>query len=109
MFNLTFQERKVVLFLIIIFFVGITLNFLTKKYSHIEFLGFFNSDIGKVNLNKATKEILLGIPGIGEKLAGRIIEYRNLKGGFKDTEELKNIKGIGDSKYKRIKDYFITE
>lgn len=109
MFNLTFQERKVILFLLIIFFVGLSLNFLAKRYSHIKFIGFVNSDIGKVNLNRAEKEVLLDIPGIGEKLAGRIIEYRNLKGKFKDIEELKNIRGISDSKYEKIKNYFTTE
>lgn len=109
MFNLTTQERKVILFLLIVFLTGIGINFLTKRYSHFKFIGYISSDIGKINLNRATKEMLLDIPGIGEKLAERIIEYRIDKGRFKDIEELKNIKGIGNSKYEQIKDYFLIE
>jgi competence protein ComEA len=89
--------------------LGVGVNFLVKSYSKIKFIGYISSDIGKINLNIATKEMLLDLPGIGERLAERIIEYRNNKGEFKDIEELKNIKGIGEAKYEEIKDYFLIE
>ena len=44
------------------------------------------------------------LPGIGEKTALKIIEYRNKYGGFKSIDEIKNISGIGDKKYAKIKD-----
>lgn len=59
----------------------------------------------KVNINKASKEELKKIPGIGEVLASRIIEYREKVGGFKSIEELKNVKGIGEKKFEAIKPY----
>lgn len=61
---------------------------------------------GKVNLNTARrKELTEGIPGVGEKLASRIISYRETYGGFKSTEEIMNIKGIGEKLFEKIKDY----
>lgn len=57
-----------------------------------------------VNLNTATKEELMSLSNIGESKADLIIEYRN-KSKFKSIEELKNVKGIGDSIYDKIKDF----
>ena len=50
----------------------------------------------KVNINTASKEELIGLNGIGEVLADRIIEYREANGGYKDVRELTNVKGIGE-------------
>lgn len=58
----------------------------------------------KVNINTADEKELDTLPGIGPAMAKAIIYYRNNNGGFKNIEELKNIKGIGDSKYKKIED-----
>ncbi len=61
---------------------------------------------GKVNLNTAKREELIeGIPGVGKKLAGRIVAYRETYGGFKSTEEIMNIKGIGEKLFEKVKDY----
>ena len=61
----------------------------------------------EVNINKATETELQSLPGIGASLASRIIEYRNQNGKFSKIEDIKNVNGIGDSKYENIKD-FIT-
>ncbi len=58
----------------------------------------------KVNINTANKEELDTLPGIGEATAGKIIDYRNKNGKFKTKEEIKEVSGIGDSKYEQIKD-----
>ena len=55
-----------------------------------------------ISLNTATKEDLMRLPEIGEKTAQRILDYRDSQGGFRSPEELKSIKGIGDSIYERI-------
>ena len=57
----------------------------------------------KVNINTATKEELDTLPGIGESTANKIISYREEKGDFKSIEEIKEVSGIGDSKYEQIK------
>lgn len=59
---------------------------------------------GKVNINSANQTELEDLKGIGPSLAGRIIEYRETNGKFQKIEEIQNVKGIGDSKYRNIKD-----
>ena len=63
-----------------------------------------NSADGKVNINTATKEELESIPNIGESKANKIIEYRE-NNEFSSIEDIKNVNGIGDSLYEKIKDY----
>ena len=57
-----------------------------------------------VNINKATQAELENLPGIGPAIATRIIEYRNENGKFSSIDDIKNVKGIGDAKYEKIKD-----
>ena len=109
MLNLTQEERKVMLFLVAIALVGIGGNFLVKQFSTAKSIAFFNQDLGKINLNSADKKLLMGISGIGEKLAGRIIVYRREHAGFSDVDELKAIKGITDSKFAKIKEYLTVK
>jgi competence protein ComEA len=56
-----------------------------------------------VNLNSATSAQIATLPGIGEKAAQRIIEYREKNGGFKKVEELMNVKGIGEKSFLKLK------
>lgn len=58
----------------------------------------------KVNINTANKEKLATLPGIGEGTAEKIIEYRSKIGKFKTIDEIKKIPGIGESKFKSLKD-----
>ena len=58
-----------------------------------------------VNINKATQTELETLPGIGPSLATKIIEYRESNGKFSKKEDIKNVTGIGDSKYANIKDF----
>ena len=63
-----------------------------------------NSRGSIVNINTANETELEELPGIGASIAGRIIEYRNKNGKFKSIEDIKNVTGIGDSKFEKIKD-----
>ena len=58
----------------------------------------------KINMNKASITELKQITGIGESTANKIIDYRDNVGKFKKIEDIKEVKGIGDSKYESIKD-----
>lgn len=57
-----------------------------------------------VDLNRATERQLDGLPGIGPVLAGRIVEYRQRKGGFRSVTELRTVSGIGEKRYVALKD-----
>ncbi len=60
---------------------------------------------GLVNINKATQdELSERLKGIGTVVAKRIVDYREKNGGFSTIEELKNVKGIGDKVFEKIKD-----
>jgi len=56
-----------------------------------------------ININKATQTELESLPGIGPSIALKIINYRNENGKFSSIEDLKNVSGIGESKYENIK------
>lgn len=56
-----------------------------------------------VNLNTATAEQLESLPGVGARMAQRILEYREKHGGFKKVEELMNVKGIGERSFLRLR------
>jgi len=60
---------------------------------------------GKVNINTATVEQLQTLPGVGQKLAARILEYRQKSGGFKATQEIVNVKGLGEKNFQKIQGY----
>lgn len=66
-----------------------------------------NSD--KLNLNTATKEELINLPGIGPSLADAIIAYREEREGFYSIYELETISGIGDKKIQQIEDLICAE
>ena len=57
------------------------------------------------NINSASKIELMELPGIGETLAERIVQYRKENGPFSSVEEIKLVSGIGESLYKKIKAY----
>ncbi len=104
MFGLTQEERKVVIFLAAIALLGLTVNFLAKKNSSLKSWVYVNENLGKLNLNHTDKEALVNLPGIGEKLAQRILDYRAQNGGFKSLEDLKKIKGITGYRYQKLKE-----
>lgn len=59
---------------------------------------------GLINLNTATAEQLMTLPGIGEARAADILAYRAKIGQFTDIEELMNVTGIGEARFERVKD-----
>lgn len=62
----------------------------------------------KININTATKDMLTSIPGVGSKMADKIIKYRQ-EHPFNSVDELLNITGIGKKKFEEIKLYITTD
>ena len=61
-----------------------------------------------LDINRASMEDFCLIPGIGESLAREIVIYRERRKGFRSIEELKNVKGIGETKWKNFKTFFFV-
>ena len=56
-----------------------------------------------VNINTASKDELIALPGIGPAKAQAIVDYRNANGRFKSLEDLKKVNGIGDATFDKLK------
>ena len=106
---LTENEQKVLLFLVVLAFIGLAARytFLNAQddVAATDSLNFEKDYEIKYDLNSATKEELITIPGIGEKRALDILSYRD-ESGFKSKQDLMNVKGIGNATYKKIENYF---
>ena len=94
---------------------GIGKKTLVKMLPYLEMIGdsteiqaFLSPDsvsiAEKININNASLLELISLPGIGEKRAQAIIEYREKIGGFKSKEDIKKVRGIGEGIYTKIKD-----
>ena len=57
-----------------------------------------------ININTADAKELEKLPGVGRVIAKRIVEYRRENGYFNDKKDIMNVRGIGEKKYKLIKD-----
>ena len=62
-----------------------------------------NGSSGMVNINTADKDELMTLPGIGETRAEAIIRYRNAHGEFKSIDDIKNITGIKEGIFEKIR------
>ena len=59
---------------------------------------------GKININQADSSALQEIPGVGPATADKIIQYREANGRFQSIEDIKNVNGIGDKTFEKMKD-----
>ena len=59
----------------------------------------------KIDINRAEPWLLQALPGIGEVLAQRIVDYRSENGPFRTIEDLLKVSGIGEATFEKIKDY----
>ena len=57
-----------------------------------------------VNLNTSSAAQIASLPGIGDKTAELIVQYREKNGPFKKIEEIMNVKGVGEKSFLRIRD-----
>lgn len=119
MFNFTKEEKIALLFLSICFLLGIVVSYL-KQCHFLDFINYddklkhvvVSKDVDRaikqaktVNINTASKKELTLLPGIGPSTAEKIIIYRNQYGFFNSLDELKAVKGIGDKKIERLREF----
>jgi competence protein ComEA len=66
--------------------------------------GSSGDEAGIVNINTASETELDKLPGVGPATAKKILDYREQNGGFESIDQLKDVPGIGDSKFEQLKD-----
>lgn len=77
----------------------------TEKYTPSQGKTTSKAVTGKVNINTATaQELDSGLPEVGSIMAQRIVDYREKNGKFKAIEEIKNVSGIGDKTFEKLRD-----
>jgi competence ComEA-like helix-hairpin-helix protein len=121
-FNLTRHEKLIIIFLAATALIGFGVLRIKEEGRKVDVkLQPSNITHGKidveelvreaknVNINSADIKVISTLPGIGPKLAQRIIEYRIKNGPFKDKETLKNVPGIGPRKFLDIEKFIVLE
>ena len=91
----------------------ITLQQATMPASYIQDtenadLNTANDTFGKININTASPALLASLPGIGDSIAQRIVDHRELNGPFAEPSDITNVEGIGEKRFSQIKDYITT-
>jgi competence protein ComEA len=124
---LTSVERKVILFLAGAFLIGSGLRLYSAMYPERAAHDYRESDSTfaalsqrpvetskqtpsfAVNINTATKEELMALPGVGEVMAERIMLYRQDVGPFTSINDLMKVKGIGHKRLEQLKPHITVE
>ncbi|MFH1753006.1 MAG: ComEA family DNA-binding protein [Candidatus Omnitrophota bacterium] len=114
MLDLTREEKFVIIFVIASLLAGSCVTYYKNRPGcHPEEQGDLLSpkDISRkvVNINTADINALISVKGIGVKTAERIVDYRQVNGGFFSKEDIMNIRGIGPSKYEALRDQISAE
>lgn len=122
MFNLTTQEKKVLIALSIFVILGLAVlgyrNYIARPQFKIVHTELKSTEVDyealikqkrTVNINTADANTLETLPNIGPKLAKEIVDYRSAHGPFVLKEDLTKVKGIGTNKFDEIKDLITLE
>jgi len=112
MFDLEKRERSILLILLAILVVGLVYGYYQKRPAYVDVKSDNfaytaedpSNDRPRININESDSAGLMRLKGVGNILAGRIIEYRSTNGDFRSVEDLKKVKGIGQKLYEKIKD-----
>lgn len=72
-------------------------------------VGMSSTEKELIDLNKATREELITVPGIGPQTAENILNYREESGSFKSVDDLLNVNRIGEKTLEKLKGYFVVK
>jgi comEA protein len=127
---LTRTEKRVILFLVCTLLIGAGIRFYQQAFPAPSRFDYRTSDstfsslsaetaddssnssnetAGVLNINTATKQELMELPGIGEVIANRIIHHRQESGAFTSVEDLRAVKGMSGKKLERLKPLITTQ
>lgn len=99
------SERRVIIFIVTVLLLGSVMGiFYPVPKEKTEKLTSF-----PININSAKTEELVLLPGIGDVIAKRILDYRSQNNGFKSKDEIMQVKGIGRVKFEKMKDKICVE
>jgi competence ComEA-like helix-hairpin-helix protein len=113
-FEFSRKESLAVFFLITTLLIGTGIKYATDQHWWLPETEVVDTDPEsiklKIDLNRAEWYELIILPGIGEKKARAIVEYRKRAGGFKTIEQLCGVNGIGERTVRRFEDLvFVNE
>lgn len=122
MFDLTKQEKLILIFLTSTLITGLGVSTYKKSQQNIKLqvqpykinttrkeADKFIEEYSHININSLTIEELTRLPGVGDKIAARIMDYHKTHGPFRAKEELMQVKGIGEKKFEKIKELIILK
>ena len=116
MFDLKSAERFILVVLLASLLMGLSVIAYKKNHTSSGMrIGHFDPGSEstfsrrKIDINTASLEELESLKGVGKAIAGRIIEYRDSRGAFSSTEDIKNVKGVGPSLFDKVKDHITVE
>ena len=105
------KKGRIIMLLVVALSVGIVTGMFIGRNAHKETV-FLTENVStqtelsedtRIDINTASASQLSNLPGIGEILAGRIVEYRSQFGSYSSTEGIMQVEGIGLKKYEQIK------
>jgi len=109
MLDFTGEEKKVILFLLVVAVCGTAVNLLVKSNCRLQKIFCRQEELARLDLNKASPEEMVASRCVLAKTARNIVDYRDSHGGFGSLEELMKVKGIGSRRYEKLKEFFFVE